>query len=174
MDVWSPAQRAGLLDPPLLLCGPRRPRRKKALGRHACGLHWGPSLGVPVKCALISWVQVQGPPPSSDRVAWFWQTPQPVARLEQEPSGTVVGHRPHLHLPPGSGRQCIPFISAWWSLTFSPTPVLLLVPQIRVQIPAPLLTSCVISDSFLNLSDFSFLLEMKLLTPPSESWLEAH
>lgn len=44
-----------------------------------------------------------------------------------------------------------------------------------VQIPTPLLASCVTSESLLKLSDFSFLvLEVELSTPPSESWPEAY
>lgn len=101
VGVGSPAHRAELLDPPLLLFGPRRPWRKNALGRHSWGLQWGCSFGVPGQCALISWVQGSGTRlPHQTGLPGSGGLSKPLARLEQEPLGHCRGSQPPPSLAP--------------------------------------------------------------------------
>lgn len=156
---------------------PRRAWRGN-VGIHAWGLWrrsrlWGPNTVYPHP--LTTWVRA--PPPSSDRFAQFLKTLCPWPGWNRAPSVTVFS--PGLPLPFFLTR---PWETGhpplrWFfqpSLFLQLPPILFLVPPIWVQIPAPLLATCVISDRLLNLSDSGFLiLEVKLLTPPSVSWGEA-
>lgn len=137
------------------------------------GFSGDPGFGVWKQCALIFWVRGSGPLlPHQMGSTRLGRLSKPLARLKQDSPG-------HCHRSQDPiARLARPWETVHPSLATFPVsvqlpPILFLVRRIWVQIPAPLLTSCVISDRLPNLSDFSFLvLEMEPLTPPSESWRE--
>lgn len=88
-------------------------------------------------------------------------------------SVTIISHWLPLHLQPGPGRQPILSVAVLWS-SQPFLSVLFLFSQIWILNPTPSVASCVISDIFLNLSDFSpLILKMELLAPVSKRWCEA-